>query len=52
MRGLEKTWRSILSKGSQLLALTIPECHIKVPWLDEARTHVNGKILSHKARNL
>lgn len=52
MRGLERTWRTILFKGSQLLALTIPECHIKVPWLEEARDYVNEKTLNHKARNL
>lgn len=51
MKGLERTWRSILFKGSQLLALTIPECHVKIPWLDEARDHVNEKILNYKARN-
>lgn len=50
--GLERTWRVVTSKGSQLLALTIPECHAKVPWLNEARNHVNEKILNHKARNL
>lgn len=39
----------VLSKGSKLLALTVPECAVKMGWLDKARTDLNHMILTHQA---
>lgn len=49
--GLRSTWDLALSKGSKVLALTVPETHAKGPSVDE-RAVLNAKIQKHRARNL
>lgn len=49
---LEECWDKVLSKGSKLLALTIPECAVQMPWLDESRKELNEMILSHQEPKL
>jgi len=39
----------VLAKGSKLLALTVPECAMRMGWLDDARDELNQMILAHQA---
>ncbi|KAM3077475.1 hypothetical protein ACMFMG_006815 [Clarireedia jacksonii] len=49
---LIKEWRFALSRGTQVLALTVPECGACDPTLNAPRDHLNNLILSYKAENL
>lgn len=51
-KALKELWDIALEAGSKVLALTVPDCSMRVSWLDEARDTVNKKILSHEAPNL
>lgn len=42
----------VLAKGSKLLALTVPECAMRMGWLDDARDELNQMILAHQAPRL
>ncbi|KAF7927895.1 hypothetical protein EAE99_005272 [Botrytis elliptica] len=48
---LMKVWDYALSRGTQVLALTIPECGTCRPELDQRRDYLNGMIRAHQAEN-
>ncbi|PQE04070.1 GDSL-like lipase acylhydrolase protein [Rutstroemia sp. NJR-2017a BVV2] len=48
---LTKEWNFALSRGTQVLALTVPECGACDPILDTQRDYLNNLIRSHKAEN-
>ncbi|PQE12798.1 GDSL-like lipase acylhydrolase protein [Rutstroemia sp. NJR-2017a BBW] len=48
---LIKEWNFALSRGTQVLALTVPECGACDPILDTQRDYLNNLIRSHKAEN-
>ncbi|KAK5990786.1 hypothetical protein PT974_09059 [Cladobotryum mycophilum] len=50
-QALTDIWDLALLKGSKVLALTIPECHAEIGWLNERRDAVNEYIISHKQKN-
>jgi hypothetical protein len=49
---LEKAWRAPLETGSKVLALTVPECHVRTASLNAKRDDLNKRILEYKAKNL
>lgn len=49
---LKTSWDMALAKGSKVLALTVPECHAKVKWLNASRRALNASILAHEQTNL
>ena len=51
-KALQELWALALASGSKVLALTVPDCSMRVSWLDEARAEVNRQILSHEEPNL
>ncbi|KND89493.1 hypothetical protein TOPH_05920, partial [Tolypocladium ophioglossoides CBS 100239] len=51
LAALEANWDIPLANGSKLLALTVPECHARLEWLDDNRRHLNSGILAHKQPN-
>lgn len=50
--GLLATWGVPLSRNSNVLALTVIECHAKIAILDGRRRDLNSLILSHEQENL
>ncbi|KAH7171062.1 SGNH hydrolase-type esterase domain-containing protein [Dactylonectria macrodidyma] len=45
---LQKAWDIPLSKGSKVLALTVPECHARSEKLDKRRDELNRSIMTHR----
>ncbi|SPN96773.1 related to esterase [Cephalotrichum gorgonifer] len=52
LSALREAWDIPLSKGSKVLALTIPETSSKAAWAIAKRNEVNAGILSHKDPNV
>ncbi|KOS16897.1 hypothetical protein ESCO_004747 [Escovopsis weberi] len=50
-QALTDIWDLALLKGSKVLALTVPECQVRVDWLDENRVSLNRHILNHQQKN-
>ncbi|KAF7868459.1 hypothetical protein EAF04_004990 [Stromatinia cepivora] len=48
---LMKVWDYALSRGTQVLALTVPECGTCSPELDQRRDYLNDMIRAHQAEN-
>ncbi|ESZ89875.1 hypothetical protein SBOR_9744 [Sclerotinia borealis F-4128] len=48
---LMKAWDYALSRGTQVLALTVPECGACSPELDQRRDYLNDMIRAHQAEN-
>lgn len=48
---LQDAWTVALSANSKVLALTVPECHARVDWLNENRAQVNHMIKRHQEPN-
>ncbi|KJZ78405.1 hypothetical protein HIM_02443 [Hirsutella minnesotensis 3608] len=48
---LKACWNTLIDMGCKVLALTVPECHAKVDWLDLNRRGLNLSILAHKHAN-
>ncbi|RDA96067.1 hypothetical protein CP533_5847 [Ophiocordyceps camponoti-saundersi (nom. inval.)] len=48
---LEACYNLVIARGSRVLALTVPECSAKSAWVDDTRSRLNEKILSHKQKN-
>ena len=49
---LQELWKIALSKGSKVLALSVPECAAQIDWLNAARDDLNQRILTYKAPNV
>lgn len=49
---LMKVWDYALSRGTQVLALTVPECGTCSPELDQRRDYLNDMIRAHQSENL
>lgn len=49
---LMRAWDFALSRGTQVLALTVPECGACSPELDTRRDYLNDMIRAHQAENL
>lgn len=48
---LQKIWSIPLSKGSKVLALTVPECRAKPEAIVRKRDELNLSIMTHQAPN-
>ncbi|KAA8573827.1 hypothetical protein MFRU_001g02720 [Monilinia fructicola] len=48
---LMRAWEYALSRGTQVLALTVPECGACSPELNPRRDYLNGMIRAHRAEN-
>ncbi|PKS06536.1 hypothetical protein jhhlp_007284 [Lomentospora prolificans] len=48
---LKETWAIPLSKGTKVLALTVPECKSKAQFATDTRNNLNKLILRHKEPN-
>jgi hypothetical protein len=50
-KGFQFNWGIPLSKGSKVLALTIPESQTRSAWVVQNRSEINASILNHKQSN-
>ena len=48
---LYEVWNCAMARDCKVLAMTVPDCAMKVSWLDAGRSMLNHMILTHEDPN-